>query len=78
MQYPQDLIKMIKNGQNPQQLVLNMLQDSAQNNPMLSSLLEMAQNKDSNGLENFARNYVKSQGKDFDTEFKAFKDTFGL
>ena len=78
MQYPQDLIKMIKNGQNPQQLVLNMLQDSAQSNPMLSSLLEMAQNKDSSGLETFARNYVKSQGKDFDTEFKAFRDTFGL
>lgn len=78
MQYPQDLIKMIKSGQNPQQLVLSMLQDSAQNNPMLSSLLEMAQNKDSNGLETFARNYVKSQGKDFDTEFKAFRDTFGL
>ena len=78
MQYPQDLIKMIKSGQNPQQLVLNMLQDSAQNNPMLSSLLEMAQNKDSNRLETFARNYVKSQGKDFDTEFKAFRDTFGL
>lgn len=78
MQYPQDLIKMIKSGQNPQQLILNVLQDSAQNNPMLSSLLEMAQNKDSNGLEAFARNYVKSQGKDFDTEFKAFRDTFGL
>ena len=78
MQYPQDLIKMIKNGQNPQQLILNMLQDSAQNNPMLSSLLKMAQNKDSSGLETFARNYVKSQGKDFDTEFKAFRDTFGL
>ena len=78
MQYPQDLIKMIKSGQNPQQLILNVLQESAQNNPMLSSLLEMAENKDSNGLETFARNYVKSQGKDFDTEFKAFRQQFGL
>jgi len=42
MQYPQDLIKMIKSGQNPQQLILNMLQESAQNNPMTSNLLEMA------------------------------------
>jgi hypothetical protein len=42
MQYPQDILKMIKSGQNPQQLILSMLQDSAQNNPMLSSLLEMA------------------------------------
>lgn len=78
MQYPQDLIKMIKSGQNPQQLILNMLQESAQSNPMTSNLLEMAQNKDSAGLEKFARNYVASQGKDFDTEFKAFKQMFGL
>lgn len=78
MQYPQDLIKMIKNGQNPQQLILNMLQESAQNNPMTSNLLEMAQNQDSAGLEKFARNYVASQGKDFDTEFKAFRQQFGL
>lgn len=78
MQYPQDLIKMIKSGQNPQQLILNMLQESAQNNPMTSNLLEMAQNQDSAGLEKFARNYVASQGKDFDTEFKAFRQQFGL
>lgn len=78
MQYPQDLIKMIKSGQNPQQLILNMLQESAQKNPMTSNLLEMAQNQDSAGLEKFARNYVASQGKDFDTEFKAFRQQFGL
>ena len=78
MQYPQDLIKRIKSGQNPQQLILNMLQESAQNNPMTSNLLEMAQNQDSAGLEKFARNYVASQGKDFDTEFKAFRQQFGL
>lgn len=78
MQFPQDLIKMIKDGQNPQQLIISILQESAQNNPISTSLLEMAKNKDSVGLEQFARNYVASQGKDFDTEFKAFKDIFGL
>lgn len=76
--YPQDLIKMIKNGKNPQQLMLGILEKLAQNNPMATNLLEMAKQGDSASLEQFARNYVKSQGKDFDTEFKAFRDTFGL
>ena len=29
-------------------------------------------------IEIFARNYFASQGKDFDTEFKNFKETYGL
>ena len=29
-------------------------------------------------IETFARNYFASQGKDFDTEFRAFKETYGL
>jgi len=38
----------------------------------------MAKNGDSAGLEQFARNFVASQGKDFDTEFNAFKQQLGL
>ena len=45
---------------------------------MATNLLEMAKQGDSASLEQFARNYVKSQGKDFDTEFNAFKQMFGL
>jgi hypothetical protein len=29
-------------------------------------------------IEQFARNYFASQGKDFDAEFNAFKETYGL
>ena len=76
--YPQDLIKMIKNGQNPQQLLLNILEESAQSNPLTANLLELAKQGDSASLEKFARNYVQSQGKDFDTEFNAFRQQFGL
>lgn len=76
--YPQDLIKMIKNGKNPQQLLLGILEEQAQSNPMSANLLEMAKQGDSASLEQFARNYVQSQGKDFDTEFNAFKQLFGL
>lgn len=75
---PLELIQMIKNGQNPQQLVMNMLQSNAQNNPLAANLLHLAQNNDSSAIEAFARNYFASQGKDFDKEFEAFRKTYKL
>ena len=75
---PLHLIQMIKNGQNPQQLVMNMLQNNAQNNPLAANLLHLAQNNDSSAIEAFARNYFASQGKDFDKEFEAFRNTYKL
>lgn len=75
---PLQLIQMIKSGQNPQQLVMNMLQNNAQNNPLAANLLHLAQNNDSSAIETFARNYFASQGKDFDKEFEAFRNTYKL
>ena len=76
--YPRMFIQMIKSGQNPQQLMHNYLEYQSQSNPMMSNLLTMARNGDTASLEQFARNLVASQGKDFDTEFKAFKQRMGL
>lgn len=75
---PQMFIQMIRQGKNPQQLMLQYLEQSAQSNPMSANLFQMAKNGDSAGLEKFARNFVASQGKDFDTEFNAFKQQLGL
>ena len=75
---PRMFIQMMRQGKNPQQLMLQYLEQQAQSNPMSANLLEMAKNGDSKGLEQFARNFVSSQGKDFDTEFNAFKQTLGL
>ena len=75
---PLMLIQMIKNGQNPQQLLMSILEGSAANNPVNSNLLDMIKNQKTADIESFARNYFASQGKDFDKEFKAFKDTYGL
>ena len=75
---PRLFIQMIKNGKNPQQLMLTYLEQQSQSNPMMSNLLNMARNGDTAGLEQFARNLVTSQGKDFDTEFKNFKEKFGF
>lgn len=39
---PMQLIQMIKGGQNPQQLVMNMLEQQMQNTPMGANLLSLA------------------------------------
>lgn len=72
------IIQMIRNGQNPQQLVMNMMKQQFQGNPMGANLINMAQQGDTAQIEQFARNLVASQGKDFDQEFSAFKQSLGL
>lgn len=76
---PLDFISMIKRGQNPQQLILSFLEQRAgENNPLAANILEMAKENNTQAIEQFARNYLQSQGKDFDTEFNSFRQKFGL
>ena len=75
---PVNFIQLIKQGKNPQQLMIKYLEAQSKSNPMMANLLTMARNGDSAALEKFARNLLASQGKDFDTEFKAFRQQFGL
>ena len=56
---PLQFIAMIKNGQNPQQLMLNFLEASSGNSPMNENLLLLAKNGDSKGIEQIARNLMK-------------------
>lgn len=76
---PMQLIMQIKQGKNPQQLMLNILQGNAANNPIMGNLLRMAREGRTADIENFARNLAKEQGIDFDKEFSLFKKRyFGL
>lgn len=75
---PMQLIQSIKNGQNPQQLMLSILQNQMGNTPMGQNLLSMVQNGQTNQIEQFARNLYQSRGLDFDKEFNAFKQQFRL
>lgn len=81
MQYPVNpnvLIQMIKSGQNPQQLMLSVLQGQAYNNPLGKNLLNLAQQGRTDELEKVIRNiYTQQGGKDFDQEFEAFKRAIG-
>ena len=75
---PMQLIQMIKGGRNPQQLVMNMLDQQMQNTPMGASLLSLAKQNRSADIEQIARNICSQNGKDFDKEFNAFKQMLGI
>lgn len=75
---PMQIIAMIKNGQNPQQLVLSMLENQMGGTPMGNNLLQMARNGQSDDIEKFARNLFESRGLNFDKEFNSFKSQMGV
>ena len=74
---PMQLIQMIKQGQNPQQLMMSFLQSQA-SNPFNANLLNLAKNGQTAEIEKIARNMCKERGVDFDQEFSNFRKTMGL
>lgn len=73
---PIQLIQMMKNGQNPQQLLMSILQQNANNNPILQNAMNLAKNGDTAALEMIARNLAQQRGLNFDEEFAKFKQNF--
>ena len=58
---------------NPLQMIKNMILNKRINNPIFNQIIQKAQNGDTKGLEDFARNMYKEQGRDFDKEFNEFQ-----
>lgn len=75
---PMQLIAMIKNGQNPQQLMIQVLETQMSGSPMRDNLLDLARRGDTAGMEKIARNFAQQRGVDFDKEFNAFRQMLGL
>ena len=75
---PIQIIQAIKQGKNPEQLMLGILQGELVNTPMGQNLLALAKQGKSKDIEQIARNLLKQQGLDFDKEFLAFKQQLGL
>ena len=76
---PMQLISQIRQGKNPQQLLMGVLESQAAANPIYANLLSMAQQGRTQDIEKFARNVAKEKGIDFDKEFSKFKKQyFGL
>lgn len=63
---------------NPQQMVMMLMQQSMQNNPMFTNLLALAKQGKTADIETIARNVCKENNIDFDKEFTNFKRNFGL
>ena len=72
------MIQMVKNRQNPEQMMLQYLQQQAQQNPMGQNLLSLAQAGNAADIEKIARNICTQRGIDFDKEFASFKQSLGL
>ena len=74
MNNPMQFMNMLKGIKNPKDVVINMIKTN--NNPMVKNLVEMAENGNSKGVEDFARNLYAQQGRDFDKEFGEFMNNF--
>lgn len=75
---PMDIIRMIQSGQNPQQVIMNILENQMKGNPVYDNLLALAKQNKTGEIEQIARNMFNERGLDFDKEFNSFKQQLGL
>lgn len=75
---PIKVIQQIKQGQNPQQIMIQYMENKLGDTPMGANLLELAKNNRTADIEKIARNLLEQRGLDFDAEFTAFKQMLGL
>ena len=75
---PMQLLSLIKNGSNPTNLAMQILQSQMGGTPLGDNLIQLARNNNVQGIEQIARNLCEQKGTDFDKEFAIFKQQFGL
>lgn len=74
---PMQIIQAIRQGQNPQQITMNIVKQRMGNTPVGQNLIKLAENNQTQEIEQIARNICQQRGVDFDKEFTAFKSMFG-
>lgn len=75
---PMQILQMIRKGGNPQQIMLNLMEQQMSGTPMGDNLIQLAKNGNSRDIKSIARNIFSQNGRDFDSEFNNFRNTFGL
>ncbi len=75
---PMQLIQSLKGGGNPQQMLMNMMQQQSGNNPIMHNALEMMNKGDMQGVEELARNLCKEKGINPDEAVEQLKQQFGM
>lgn len=78
MMNPMQLMQLMKNGGNPQQMIMNMMKQQAGSNPVINNALQMMEKGDNAGLENLARNLCKERNIDPDDALNQIKGQFGM
>lgn len=69
-----NMLSMLQSISNPQAFVENYIKSN--NNPLLQNAFNMCKNGNTDGLMNLAKNVMKNQGRDFDSEFSNFRAMF--
>lgn len=72
---PMQLIQLIKNGRNPQQLLMEIMNQQGNQNPIFQNAMNLAQNGNVSALQKIARNLAQQRGINFDQEFTNFKQS---
>ena len=68
----------IMQSKNPQQAMMNVLNQQSRNNPILKNVFDMVQNGDSKGIEEMARNLAKEKGINADEAVQQIRKKFGI
>ena len=72
-----NLLQAIRNGANPQQLIMSVLEGQMASTPMGKNLLQLVKENKTSEIEKLARNICEQHGIDFDREFSSFKQSLG-
>ena len=62
------MLTILKQG-DPRMVVQQIIQTNYPNDPMMKQLYQMGINNDTQGLQQFARQFFSQQGRDFDAEY---------
>lgn len=74
MNNPMQMIKMLTGKMSPKDMAMSMLKNNS--NPVFKNLIDMANNNETEKLEQFARNICKEKNIDFDKDFADFMNSF--
>ena len=69
---------MMRQGYNPQQVMMSVLETRMKGTPMGDNLINLARSGNTKGIEQIARNYTAQRGVDFDKEFAAFRQKYRI
>ena len=69
---------MMRQGYNPQQVMMSVLETRMKGTPMGDNLINLDRSGNTKGIEQIARNYASQRGVDFDKEFTAFRQKYRI